>query len=427
MGVLAGYVVLVIIVCKLPKVRDHRKLTVGLIVLAVCIALVLAMPYKMRFIEYVKSRMQASQLFETEYVDPKETAITFPEKKRNLIYIYLESMENTFFSKEQGGVKDVCVIPELYDLAVENLNFSQNEGIGGGREISGATWTMGAMVAHSSGIPLKLPSGVDYNNYGYYSHVLPGVTTLYDILHENGYQQTFVCGSGAQFGGRDKYLLQHGVDTVYDWWYASSTGVVAPDYFVWWGMEDSYTYQMAKDKLDELSQTGEPFAMTLLTVDTHFPDGYVCDLCFDDYDDQYDNVYACASYQLYDFLDWLSWQDYYEDTTIIITGDHLSMDGEYIRRNNAESYDRRMYNCFINSAVTPVNAKNREFTTFDMFPTTLAAMGCTIEGDRLALGVNLFSDVPTLTESMGFETFNELVSQQSRMYEDEFRNVIVRE
>ncbi len=34
--------------------------------------------------------------------------------------------------------------------------------------------------------------------------------------------------------------------------------------------------------------------------------------------------------------------------------------------------------------------KNREFTTLDMFPTTLAALGCTIEGDKLGFGVNLF-------------------------------------
>ena len=42
---------------------------------------------------------------------------TFPEEKRNLIYIYLESMETTYFNKDEGGALEVNIIPELYELA----------------------------------------------------------------------------------------------------------------------------------------------------------------------------------------------------------------------------------------------------------------------------------------------------------------------
>ena len=55
------------------------------------------------------------------------------------------------------------------------------------------------------------------------------------------------------------------------------------------------------------------------------------------------------------------------------------------------------------------NAKNREFTTLDMFPTTLAAIGCKIEGNRLGLGTNLFSSERTLSEQLGMDYLNAAV------------------
>lgn len=47
------------------------------------------------------------------------TEITFPEKKRNLIYIFLESMESTYASKDEGGEFEFNCIPELTQLAKE--------------------------------------------------------------------------------------------------------------------------------------------------------------------------------------------------------------------------------------------------------------------------------------------------------------------
>ena len=48
-------------------------------------------------------------------------------------------------------------IPEMTQLAMENVNFSTERYAG--RHLipsDGATWTMGAMVAQTSGLPLKV-------------------------------------------------------------------------------------------------------------------------------------------------------------------------------------------------------------------------------------------------------------------------------
>ena len=390
--------------------------------LAACAVLCVNAADTVKLSDYLKDYANASQLFETEYVDPKQAEIVFPDEKRNLIYIMLESMETTFLSKEEGGALDENVIPELYDLALENVNFSHNDGVGGCNHSTGATWTSGAMVAHTAGVPLKMPWSLS-NNYDFEISMLPGISTIVEILKENGYSYTFMCGSNATYGARAQYFEQHGADHIVDYYTAINEGYIMDGFFEWWGLADYDLYTYALTKLEELASQDQPFAMTLLTVDTHATGGYICSLCMDDYEEQYDNVLACASYQLYDFLDWLSWQDFYENTTIVVVGDHLSMDNDYMQRVLGEEYDtfeRRLYNCFINSAVEPSNEKNRVFTQFDFFPTTLAAMGAQITGERLALGTNLFSDVPTLAERMGFDELDKELGRASEMYRDQF-------
>ena len=45
----------------------------------------------------------------------------------------------------------------------------------------------------------------------------------------------------------------------------------------------------------ELAAGEQPFNLTLLTVDTHFEDGYKCRLCDDRFgDNQYANAIACS-------------------------------------------------------------------------------------------------------------------------------------
>lgn len=370
--------------------------------------------------EYIESVRNPSQFYQEEYADPDKTAITFPEEKRNLIYIYLESMETTFFSQEQGGALSENVIPELYQLAQENINFSHNGDIGGFTSTTGTTWTIGAMVGHTAGVPLKTLADVVENEYGLEGGFLPGITTITDVLKENGYYQCLMVGSESEFGGRYQYYTGHGVDHVYDYNTAIEDGIIPSDYYVWWGMEDKYLFEYAKQELTEIASREEPFAFTMLTVDTHHIGGYVCSLCDTVYEEQYENVYACSSRQVYEFVKWIQQQDFYENTTIVLVGDHPSMDGGYMARAVEPGYHRRVYNCFINSAAEPENVKNRAFCAMDLFPTTLAAMGCTIEGDRLGLGTNLFSDSRTLIEKMGLDAFNQETAAFSRYYMEEF-------
>lgn len=362
--------------------------------------------------DYIKARASDSTLYEDYYVFPDSVQITGSGK--NLICIYMESMETTYASAVVGGAQpEENYIPNLTALAEENVSFSDSNQLGGFRPITGTTWTLGSLFATTSGLPFSFP--IEANSMSTRQTFASGVTSLGDILAGKGYQNEFLCGSDANFAGRMDYFTQHGKYKIFDLFSARDAGYVSADYHNgFWGYEDLYLYQIAKDELTSLAQSEQSFNFTMLTVDTHHVDGYVCALCGNAYEATTANVVSCADRQVQEFIDWCREQDFYKDTLIVISGDHPRMDRCLVE--GVEYYDRTVYNCFLNCDLQPARTKNREFTAMDLFPTVLAAMGFQVEGDRLGLGVNLFSDQPTLCEALGYSALETQISAHSSFY-----------
>lgn len=365
---------------------------------------------------YVADRGTYSTFIDDNYVSPSDVELTFPQEKRNLIYIFLESMETTYADTQSGGAFDRNVIPELTQIAQENEDFSgETADLNGGYSMPGTTWTIGAMFAQTSGLPLSV--SIDGNSMDTQTSFFAGAVTLGDILESQGYSQTLLIGSDAAFGGRELYFTEHGNYEMMDYKYAVQNGLIPEDYHVWWGYEDEKLFEFARQKVTELAAQPEPFNLTMLTVDTHFEDGYVCERCPQLYgDDQYSNVMRCSSRQVSAFVQWLQQQDFYENTTIILCGDHPTMDSDYCEDIDS-GYTRKTYTAYINAAAQKETETRRDFTTFDQFPTTLAALGVQIEGNRLGLGTNLFSSEPTLTERFGRETEERELKKNSQLIE----------
>lgn len=366
--------------------------------------------------EYVENVNRVSQLYENHFVEPSDVKIEFPQEKRNLIHIIVESLESTYTNEEHGGKYQEDLIPSLYKIAKSGTDFS----LAGTTALNGATvtnnsgWTVAGLVAMSAGIPLNVGNDSFNRNFSNKDQFLPHVTTLGEILESNGYQNYFMCGSDGSFAGRSNYYEQHGDYSILDYHQALREGAIPDGYRVWWGFEDAKLFSWAEKKLDEISKKDEPFNLTLLTADTHFPDGYPCELCSNKYDSQYKNVVSCTDHQIAHFLDWVSKQDFYKNTTIVITGDHLSMDGS-VGKTAGQDYDRKAFAAVINGPEYQLK-KTRQFTTLDMFPTILEALGAKIEGNRLGLGTSLYSEALTLLESMGEKTLNAELSADSKYY-----------
>lgn len=284
---------------RIPFRPVTRGISLGLSLVLLVFSLV-----DIGFFQYTFARMQRSDLYETEYVDPSTVDIQFPEQKRNLIYIYVESMESSFLDKAQGGAMEVNRIPELTQLARQNVNFSHNESVGGLVQLPGITWSTAAMLAQTAGVPMVLPNHISdwYKASGRDPVFYPGITSLGDILSENGYYQALMMGCDSNYGGERAYAQTHGIDKIYDLYTGRQDGLVPEDYFAWWGFEDQHLFAYARQALTEISRKDQPFAFTLLTMDTHHIDGYTCALCRNDYPEAYDNVIACASRQIAAFV-----------------------------------------------------------------------------------------------------------------------------
>ena len=367
--------------------------------------------------EYIKMQRKVSSVFENEYVNTAATKIEFPSQKRNLIFIFLESMENSMFLEEDGGEWEYALIPELENLTKENINFSNTNTLGGGREVAGACWTVAGMVGQTCGIPLKVE--INDNDYSGYSSFLPGAYSLGDILESEGYNQEVMFGSDASFGARDTYFTTHGNYEIFDVNTAIEEDKMTEEDKVWWGFSDDDLFKWSKEEILDLADEEQPFCYILLTADTHFVDGYLSEKADILYEKKYENVYAYSSKCVNEFVEWIQQQKFYDNTTIVLVGDHLGMEYDFYQEHiDNENYIRTVYNVFIISAIPVSNNKNRQFATLDIFPTVLASMGVKIEGDRLGLGTNLFSGKETLVEKMGYAEFNKEMSRKSNYYNE---------
>lgn len=377
--------------------------------------------------KYIEGLARTTTVYEENYVAPQNQNFVFPEKKKNLVYIIVESMESSYASSDVGGLMEENYIPNLTRLAKENISFSDTDKLGGSKPVTGTSWTSAAIVSQSTGIPLTIP--LFSKNFGKDGSFLPGAYSLGEVLDNAGYTQTVMLGSKASFAKQKAFYNEHGIDRIFDYytgtgnekWDYEVKNVLPNDYYVWWGFEDSKLIEYAKDEMEYLAKGDKPFHLNILTIDTHFYDGYKCGKCPNKYDNQYANVIACTDKQISDFVEWIQNhpnKEISENTVIVITGDHLTMDHSYFDsvEKSVKNRGRRVYNCIINSGLSDKHTKNRQFTSMDMYPTILASLGVKWESDSLGMGVNLFSGSKTLAEKMGIDKLSYELKAQSDFY-----------
>ena len=346
-----------------------------------------------KYFDYLKTRMQNTTIYDDEYVDPSKVDITM-SKKRNLILIYVESLETTDLNKKNGGYRDKSLMPEIDELYEIGESFN-----GKFNYFHGTGWTLAGLYSTMSGVPLRSSFGVNYvQQYG--RDFMAGTYMLGDVLTDMGYNQTFVMGSDKEFADRDAMFEAHGDYKLIDYYEIKRMNYVSSGYFVNWGVEDSIVFDVAKDELELLSKDDKPFSLSVLTTNTHPMEGYF-EEGYCKYNDNYtyfENSYRCDSKIINDFINYVKEQDYYKDTTIVILGDHLSMHNENIHDEMPADYERKIFNLFINSQVKNNCGDSFTWGHMDIFPTILASMGAQIDGDKLGLGTNLFSCKETISD-----------------------------
>ena len=113
------YIIVQILLGKKKKARARLWFTVlcAIASLTGCIAVSTYIWRELRIGEWLLAQNSGADFVRDHYVDPAEVDLSFPEKKRNLIYIYLESMEAGYADTASGGLFPENLIPELTSIA----------------------------------------------------------------------------------------------------------------------------------------------------------------------------------------------------------------------------------------------------------------------------------------------------------------------
>ncbi len=315
--------------------------------------------------------------------------LTPPPQPKNLILIYLESVERTYF--DPGRFPGLMTeLPALEAGALHFTNMGQT---------IGASFTIGGMVAGQCGVPLLL-SGAE--NSMQVSSFLAGATCLGDVLKEAGYRTAYMGGSSIEFAGKGSFYTSHGYDDV--------TGLEAlrsrlpdPAYLGPWGLQDDTLFDLARARIDELAAADGPFAFTMLTLDTHHPVGHAdtnracADLSYEDGSNKMLTSAQCADRLAGAFVRALKDSPLAANTVIAVASDHLAMVNAATSRL---STGPRTNLFFVYDPDQPApRAIDRSATTLDIGATLLSLLG--FDAPKLGFGVNLLGDAPTLDEAEG--------------------------
>jgi phosphoglycerol transferase len=335
-----------------------------------------------------------SNFYEKYFHRPTADNITLP-KKKNLLLVQLESIEQTF---ENKNFFENSLLPNLQRLEPLGVSFEHYHN---GYSTS---YTQGSLIAMYTGVPTNYISGRIMNLSGDNFRLLPEYYTLSQILRDNGYKTTFIQGSDKAFSGTGKFLENHGVERIID---RSSIAVLYPDLRIAgdWGYGDDDVFDIVLTELDRLDSK-QPWMMHIKTVDTHFA-----------YDPEVIRGRDTSSFQvirhtdqaLYDFITKFQKHPDYKNTLIVLLGDHLRMGQDFETPQH-----RDIYNLFIH-APSAINT-DRTLTQIDLFPTILEAMGADIQGHRLGLGTSVFSNKQTLAERFSEDELKIELSKNNRLY-----------
>lgn len=351
------------------------------------------------------------------YTSPE---VTSTDDKRNLVMIYLESAEETL-SDTTMFEKDPFV--SLRDVTREEDGWTSVENF---RQYDGGGWTMSGFVSTQCGVPLKGngivtgQSGLNALGEGV-GNYLSGLTCVGDILKDEGYRNVFMGGASGSFAAKDQYLTTHGYDEQFhqeDW-----RALGEPDHYFRddWGLSDERLVANAKDQIDmlheESTRTGEPFNLSMLTVDTHEP-VHIHDYCTVDTEEPVMSMFSCSMDQAADFVSYMEQQGYLEDTAVVMMGDHLKHlgTGNAFHEELSDHPDRTIFNRFWIPGGDEDKATMRAgVDQLDMMPTILEAAGFEVEDRQAGLGVSAFSpDIPEdSAQALDPETYRQMVESRS--------------
>ena len=365
-GLVAGLVAIVALLAWVLRLRRDRSYSLpwSLLALGLAVASIHTTPAWQQVTVLVKSQLaQADSDFDSHYKVPGKT---LSGDRPNLVWIYAESLERTYFDDSAFP----GLAPELNAIRDSALDFSHTE------QLPGTEYTIAGMVASQCGIPLFAP--FDGNASSSLSTFYPQNVCLGDILKAAGYQNWFFQGASLSFAGKDLFLSSHGFDHLYGFNELKSV-VKDPNYRNDWGWYDDTVLDLVFDKYLELAKTNQPFSLFTLTVDTHHPDGFISRSCqrksypFAGKENKSFAAVACGQEHIARLIERIRATPYFKNTIIVVSSDHLAMNNTAFKYLNQHPRSNLFFMLRGDSVRSDVLTMKR--STLDNGATVLDALG----------------------------------------------------
>lgn len=336
-----------------------------------------------------------SDEFERYFITQRET-IKHPEY--NLVYIYAESLEQTWFDEQRFP----HLLPELSQDLRQATRFTQTE------QLPGTGFTIGGFVASQCGLPLFFPLNINSGNV--VNHFYPDAVCLGDILKKSGYQNYYYQGADLHFSDKDIFLKAHGFDHLYGAFELKDRA--RAEYRNAWGLYDDTVLDAAWDKFVELSEKNQRFALFTLTVDTHPPSGFISESCqrttyrVKGRNNRSLASIACSQEIISRFIRKIQASKWGAKTIVVLSSDHLTMANDatfLLPENSSERHD--LFAIF-KGQQPRMPAVNMRRSTLDNGATVLEVLG---GAKQIGLGRSSLSQ-PSL--STAFSSFSRKLEEE---------------
>ena len=329
--------------------------------------------------DYVKANREDYSSFNSNIVVKKK------QNNKNLIVIYVEALENGYSNKKifsKDLLKTLKNIDNLTNISFENFLSQGNE------------YTFLGLVSTMCGFfpgPIGLSKvNTDSRDLGLYGDIFPKATCIGDILKKNGYHNLYIGGADKNFTAKNSFMKSHGFHEVFG--KNDFKKIYDKKFFSKWGLNDDKLFEFTKKKLLNIRKEKDNFFLSILTLDTHYPDGHSNEFCKKiNLDDTYYNKVECSSILVRNFVDFLYVNDFFNTTNVVITSDQLSWG---LNANKIVGTKRMIFNNFLTIDDKSNYIKNRNYLDkFSLYPTLLNFINFELEDGHAGFGFSGFGKI----------------------------------
>jgi phosphoglycerol transferase len=350
----------------------------------------------------IENPLSLQYSFSDYYKTPSLAAIS--ENHPNLVYIFAESFEDTYFDETIFP----SLVTDLRPIREQSTSFTQI------KQAWGTSWTIAGMTSVMCGLPLVTPStnadSPQGNSMSKMSTFYSGAVCMSDMLHKEGYKLIYRSGSPLEFAGVDKLYKTHQFDDI------KGIKELKPllqnaSYQTPWGLYDDTLFEIAMNDFKKNSKSKQKFAMFLSTMDTHHPYGHVSKSCktqqYKDGSNSMLNAVACSDELIAKFIKQIGESAYGKNTIIVVASDHLAMHNMAI--DELMKGERRNQFMIIDPRLSHGDKIEKAGSTLDISATLLPFLGYKAD---IGLSRNLLSDEPSLMEE--FNNIDKLLNAWSK-------------